>query len=280
MTRSRRRRWRSIRARRSSSPRSSSPTAHADALVSAGNTGASVLACARTWKRIRGVQPRRARQRLPDGDPPRREGRSVLAHPRRRRHARRHGRGSRDLRHHGLGVRGARVEEPAAARGALVQRRRGGQGSAARSSRRTSCSGTRPSSTSSATSRASTSRAAPPTSSSARASSATWSQDARGRVRDGRAPRQATPQGEAPVARRAGAALGRHLAPQGTHRLGAVRRRAGARLRSPVHQGARPLASARAITNAVKVAAKAVQAGPHRRHRARRCASFAARRAA
>ena len=115
---------------RSPSPRSWSPRARADALVSAGNTGASVLACARAWKRIPGVRRARARRGLPDRDPPRREGRSVLAHPRRRRDARRDRRGSGHLRAHGLGLRGAHLEEPAPARGAALERHRGGQGPA------------------------------------------------------------------------------------------------------------------------------------------------------
>ena len=38
--------------------------------------------------------------------------------------------------------------------------------------------------------------------------------------------------------------LGRHRAPQGGHRLGAVRRRAAARLRPALHQGPRPLEGA------------------------------------
>jgi len=45
-----------------------------DALVSAGNTGAAVLACARSWPLLEGGTPRRARRRVPDRASPRREG--------------------------------------------------------------------------------------------------------------------------------------------------------------------------------------------------------------
>ena len=62
------------------------------------------------------------------------------------------------------------------------------------------------------------------------------------------------------MARRPDDALGRHQAAQGAHRLGAVRRRAAARLRPAVHQGARPLARRAPSPTPCKVAAKAAQA--------------------
>ena len=55
--------------------------------------------------------------------------------------------------------------------------------------------------------------------------------------------------------------LGRHLAPQGGDRLGAVRRRAGARLRFRLFIKAHGRSRARAMTNAAKVAAKAARPG-------------------
>ena len=69
-----------------------------DAVVSAGNTGASVLACARRWQLLAGRAARGARGRVPDRAPPRREGRSVLADPRCRRDDRRDRRRPRRVR--------------------------------------------------------------------------------------------------------------------------------------------------------------------------------------
>ena len=85
-----------------------------DALVSAGNTGACVLACARRWKLLPGVRRAALAAVYPDRAAPRREGRSVLADPRRRRDDRRHRRRPGRVRGDGLGLRQAHLAEPRA----------------------------------------------------------------------------------------------------------------------------------------------------------------------
>ena len=90
----------------------------ADALVSAGNTGAGVLACARHFKLIPGVRRAALAASTRRADLARREGGSVLPHPRRGRHGGRDRRRPGRLRGDGLGLRAhhlARTRVPSVA---------------------------------------------------------------------------------------------------------------------------------------------------------------------
>ncbi len=105
-TRSRpRRSGRTPRTPRSSSPPSWWPSGEADAVVSAGNTGAGVLACARTFQLIPGVRRAALASGVPDPHLARGEAGSLQPHPRRRSDGRRHRRRSGHLRGDGLGLR-------------------------------------------------------------------------------------------------------------------------------------------------------------------------------
>ena len=241
----------------------------------------AVLACARTLEAHPRRAPRRARRRLPDRAAPRREGRSVLADPRRRRDGRRRPpRIWSPSRSWARPTRRSSRKNPRPRVALLSNGTEAGKGPPEVVEAHARSLKTRPSSTSSATSRASTSRAAPPTSSSARGFVGNvvlkmLEGVSETVVRLGQLRLQGAARCGAPGWRCCRAASsGSRRSPTGSST--AARRCSGSIGCSSRRTAAR---SARAITNAVKVAAKAVQAGlTDDIEKALR--SFAARRAA